>query len=93
MMKLKIEYAHLNEMSLIDLIEEIGSLGGGDDWDGAFTSHGRAEFEYAKELCKFRIEELKMNMKSLSIDEFREVLQQMERCWDVPILNCNRGET
>lgn len=51
-------YTRIASLSNVELIEEVGDLGGGDDYDGCFTDQGLMEFRFARRVLRERIRKL-----------------------------------
>ena len=51
-------YRRIAALSTVELIEEVGDLGGGDDYDGCFTREGQVEFAFAKRTLRERVRAL-----------------------------------
>ena len=61
----RIVYRRIAALSTVELIEEVGSLGNGDDYDGCFTERGQVEFAFAKRTLRVRVRSLEAEVERL----------------------------
>lgn len=52
------DYTRIVGLTTVELISEVASLGGGDDYDGCFTRQGEVTLSFAKRTLRLRIRQL-----------------------------------